>query len=255
MPEDAQQRLQANLQSRLRKLICKGLGYLDLSDVGTASQLEPALSCMKLLIERFKVRGQLEEACAAKQWLRLQSLFTAESTTEQPQQQHHHQHLQQQRQQQQQQAEAGSKSESSLIEQTFMTGGDKGSSKGGVYSPNVKFRSNPLVRNTGQDVILTCNTCGIGLRSSWVFEYLGKVSTLVPTNGHPTCGGKYVQTDATITLRLDITSNLDICPHGSVTNQCVKCGGSRICAHKRRISSCPPCLAERRKAKSDTKGK
>ncbi|CAE8624526.1 unnamed protein product [Polarella glacialis] len=63
MPEEAQERLQANLQSRLRKLIFKGLGYLDLSDAGTASQLEPALSFMKLLIEHFKVRVQLVDAC------------------------------------------------------------------------------------------------------------------------------------------------------------------------------------------------
>ncbi|CAE8616703.1 unnamed protein product [Polarella glacialis] len=78
MPEDAQERLQANLQGQLRKLICQGLGYLDLSDAGTVSQLEPALSFVKLLIERFKVRGQLEAARAARQWLRLQGLLTAE---------------------------------------------------------------------------------------------------------------------------------------------------------------------------------
>ncbi|CAE8705102.1 unnamed protein product [Polarella glacialis] len=82
MPEDAQERLQSNLQGKLRKLICKGLGHLDLSDVGTASQLEPALSFMKLLIERFKIRSQLEEAQAAKQWLRLQGILTSEVTTQ-----------------------------------------------------------------------------------------------------------------------------------------------------------------------------
>ncbi|CAE8594431.1 unnamed protein product [Polarella glacialis] len=234
MPEDAQERLQANLQSQLRKLICKGLSYLDLSDAGTASQLEPALSVMKLLIERFKIRGQLEEAQAAKQWLRLQGIFTADATT---------------------QAEANL--ESSPIEDScrsdvaLITKGkaklmreEQGTSKGGVYVPNVTIQSNPLVRNTGQDVILTCNKCGLELRSSWVFECRGKVSTVVPCKGHPTCGGKYVHADAKIRVKLDISSNLNICPHGNLTNKCVKCGGSQICAHKRRRDRCPDCLAD-----------
>ncbi|CAE8581459.1 unnamed protein product [Polarella glacialis] len=100
MPEDAQERLQADLQSKLRKLLCKGLGYLDLSDAGTASLLEPALSLMKLLIERFEARGKLQQARAAKQWLRLQGILIAEATTQQQEQQRQ----QQQQQQQQQQA-------------------------------------------------------------------------------------------------------------------------------------------------------
>ncbi|CAE8651257.1 unnamed protein product, partial [Polarella glacialis] len=141
MPEDAQERLQANLQSKLRKLICKGLGYLDLSDPWTASQLEPALFVMKLLIGRFKIRGQLEEAKAAKQWLRLQGLLTAKATT---------------------QAEANL--ESSKNEgHNYLIGEDRGSSKGGIYSPNTKLKSNSLVRNTGQDVVLTCSKCGLEL--------------------------------------------------------------------------------------------
>ncbi|CAE8728436.1 unnamed protein product [Polarella glacialis] len=159
MSEDAQERLQANLQSRLRKLIFQGLGYLDLSDAGTASQLEPALSFVKLLIERFKARGQLEEARAAKQWLLLQRLFTAEATTL---------------------AEANLEScrsdgvQSTKGKDSYLIGEDRGASKGGLYSPNVKIQSNLLVRNTGQDVILNCNKCGLELRSSWVFEYRGK---------------------------------------------------------------------------------
>ncbi|CAE8645594.1 unnamed protein product [Polarella glacialis] len=125
MPEDAQERLQANLQSKLLKLICKGLGYLDQSDAGTASQLEPALSFLKLLIERFKVRGQLEEARAAKQWLRLQGLLKDEATT---------------------QAEANlarcRSDGAQIIEgKNVPTGEDRGFSKGGVYSPNVKLKS------------------------------------------------------------------------------------------------------------------
>ncbi|CAE8679243.1 unnamed protein product [Polarella glacialis] len=131
MPEDAQERLQANLQSQLRKLICKGLAYLDLSDAGTAMQLEPALSVMKLLIERFKVRGQLEAAWAAKQWLRLQGLLAAEVTTL-----------------------AEGNSESCRSEgRNYLIGEDRACSKSGIYFPNVKLKSNPLVRNTGQDVI------------------------------------------------------------------------------------------------------
>ncbi|CAE8588767.1 unnamed protein product [Polarella glacialis] len=102
MPEDAQERLQADLQSKLRKLLCKGLGYLDLSDAGTASLLEPALSLMKLLIERFEARGKLQQARAAKQWLRLQGILIAEATTQQ----------QEQRQQQQQQQQAATNLES-----------------------------------------------------------------------------------------------------------------------------------------------
>ncbi|CAE8614654.1 unnamed protein product, partial [Polarella glacialis] len=206
MPKDAQERLQANLQGRLRKLICKGLGYLDLSDAGTVSQLEPALSVMKLLIERFKIQGQLELARAAKQWLRLQGILSAEATT---------------------QAEA--KLESCRSEgQNYLTGEDRGSSKGGVYSPNVKIKSNPLVRNTGQDIIVNCSKCGLELRSSWVFEHRGKVTTLVPANGHLTCGGKYVHTDAKISVGLDFVSNMNMCIHGGLAKQCVKCGGSQI---------------------------
>ncbi|CAE8689238.1 unnamed protein product [Polarella glacialis] len=232
MPDEAQERLQANLQGRLRKLICKALGYLDVSDAGTASQLEPALSVMKLLIERFKIRGQLEEARAAKQWLRLQGLLKDEATTQ-----------------------AEGKLESCRSEgEKYLSGEDRGSSKGGVYIPNVKIRSNPLVRNTGQDVILTCNKCGLELRSSWVFEHRGKVATLVPTQGHPTCGGKYLHIDAKIHVTLDIASCLNMCIHGSLARQCVKCGGSQVCVHKKRISRCPPCLTERR-ARSDAKRK
>ncbi|CAE8594090.1 unnamed protein product [Polarella glacialis] len=229
MPEDAQERLRANLQGRLRKLIFQGLGYLDLSDVGTASQLEPALSVMKLLIERFKVRGQLEEARAAKQWLRLHGLLTADAAT---------------------QAEANVESCRSEGN-NYVTGADRGSSNSGVYSPNVKLKSNPLVRNTEQHVILKCNKCGLELRSSWVFEHRGKVGTLVPANGHRACGGKYVHIDSKIQVTLDIGSNLDICPHGRQTKMCAKCGGRGTCAHMKQIHTCPPCLAERRKARSD----
>ncbi|CAE8594096.1 unnamed protein product [Polarella glacialis] len=194
MPEDAQERLQANLQGRLRKLICQGLGYLDVSDAGTASQLEPALSFMKLLIERFKVRGQLEEARAAKQWLRLQGLLTAEMTTEA------------------QTNLEDCRSDGAQIAEgkNVSVGVDRASSKSGVYSPTVNLKSNPLVRNTGQDVILNCSMCGLELRSSWVFEHRGKVGTLVPRNGHTTCGGKYVHRDAQIRVTLDIVSNLQM---------------------------------------------
>ncbi|CAE8594094.1 unnamed protein product [Polarella glacialis] len=224
MPEDAQERLQANLQGRLRKLICQGLAYLDLPDAGTASQLEPALSFMKLLIERFKVRGQLEEARAAKQWLRLQGFFTAEANLV-----------------------------SSLPEGSVKRGGRPQTTKGGVYMPNPMIQDNPLVRNTGTYVILTCIKCGLELRSSWVFEHRGKVATLVPGSGHYACRAKYVHADAKISIKLDNPSHLDICPHGSQTQLCVKCGGSQICAHKKHISRCPCCFAERRKARSDTK--
>ncbi|CAE8596349.1 unnamed protein product [Polarella glacialis] len=225
MPDDAQERLQANLQGRLRKLICKGLGYLDLSDAGTASQLELALAVMKLLIERFKVCGQLEAARAAKQWLRRQGFLTAEATT---------------------QAEAdleSCRSDGAQITEgkSFLTGEDRGSSKFGVYSPNVKVKSNPLVRNTGQNVILNCNKCGLELRSSWVFEHRGKVSTLVPLHGHATFGAKYVHSDAKISVKLDNPSNLTTCTHGGLERQCVKCGGSQICAHKKRITRCATC--------------
>ncbi|CAE8587388.1 unnamed protein product [Polarella glacialis] len=135
MPDDAQDRLQTNLQGRLRKLICKGLDYLDLSGAGTVSQLEPALSSMTLLIEQFRVRGQLEDARAAKQWLRLHRILTAESNLE------------------------GCRRDGAQIAEgkNIPTGEDRGSAKGGVYSPNVKLKRNPLVRNTGQDVILNCN--------------------------------------------------------------------------------------------------
>ncbi|CAE8645595.1 unnamed protein product [Polarella glacialis] len=227
MPEDALERLQAHFQGQLRKLICKGLAYLDLSDVGTASQLEPALSFMKLLIERFKVRGQLEEARAAKQWLRLQGILAADVRT---------------------QVEAnmeGCRSDGAQIAEgkNVPTGEDRASVKGGVYSPNVKIQSNPLVRNTGHAVILTCSKCGLELRSSWIFEHRGKVSSLVPTAGHSTCGGRYVHSDAKISVKLDAVSHLNMCPHGSLARQCVKCGGRRICAHKQRIDRCPHCLA------------
>ncbi|CAE8596350.1 unnamed protein product [Polarella glacialis] len=235
MPDDAQERLQANLQGRLRKLICQGLGYLDLSDAGTASQLEPALSFMNLLIQRFKVRGQLEEARAAKQWLRLQGLLTAEATA------------QAEVSLESSPIEDSCRSDAALItkgKKARLKGEDRASVKGGVYSPNAMIQSNPLVRNTGQAVILICNKCGLELRSSWVFELRGKVGTLVPNNGHRTCGGKYVHADAKISVKLDILSNLNICPHGSLTNQCVKCGGSQICAHKRRTDRCPHCLAD-----------
>ncbi|CAE8594088.1 unnamed protein product [Polarella glacialis] len=229
MPEDAQERLQANLQGRLRKLICRGLGYLDLSDAGTASQLEPALSVMKLLIERFNMRGQLEEARAAKQWLLLQGPFTAEITSK---------------------AEANlesspiedsCRSDAALI--TRLAGEERASSTGRVYVPNVTIQSNPLVRNTGQAVVLTCSKCGLELRSSWVFEHRGKVGTLVPNNGHKSCGGKYGHADAKIHITQNIAPCLNMCIHGRQTKLCVECGGSQICAHKKRIARCPHCLA------------
>ncbi|CAE8689240.1 unnamed protein product [Polarella glacialis] len=235
MPEDAQERLQANLQGRLRKLVCRGLAYLDLLDAGTAS-LDPALSFMKLLIERFKVRGPLGEARAAKQWLRLQGLLTAEATI---------------------QVEAIL--ESSLTEgsepfsRSHHSGGGLKTTKGGVFTPNPKIQDNPLVRNTGTYVILTCSKCGLELKSSWVFEHRGKVATLVPGSGHNACRAKYVHTDAKVSVKLDIESHLNMCSHGSLATQCVTCRGSGICAHNKQISRCPSCLAERRKARFDAK--
>ncbi|CAE8731955.1 unnamed protein product, partial [Polarella glacialis] len=206
MPEDAQERLQANLQGQLRKLICQGLTCLDLSDAGTVSQLEPALSFMKLLIERFKVRGQLEEALSAKQWMLLQGILADGATTL---------------------VEANL--ESSLTEGSVRRKGGLRTTKGGVYTPNPKIQVNPLVRNTGTHVILTCSKCGLELKSSWVFEHRGKVATLVPTDGHSACRAKYVHTDAKISVKRDIATNLNMCIHGGLATQCVKCGGSQTC--------------------------
>ncbi|CAE8598208.1 unnamed protein product, partial [Polarella glacialis] len=141
MPEDAQERLKIDLQSKLRKLICMGLGYLDLSDAGTASQLEPALSFIKMLIERFKARGQLEEARAAKQWLRLQGLLAADPITLVD-------------------ANLEGNLESSLIEASRKKVAVQTSTTGGVYIPNPKIQDNPLVRKTVHDVVVACNKCG-----------------------------------------------------------------------------------------------
>ncbi|CAE8586576.1 unnamed protein product [Polarella glacialis] len=137
MPDDAQERLQANLQGRLRKLICKGLGYLDLSDVGTASHLEPALSYMKLLIERFKVRGQLDEARAAKQWLRLQCILTAEATA------------QAEADLESLHPEGGSRRYflQNLVGKKTWTGTDKASTRNGVYTPSERIQCNPLTED------------------------------------------------------------------------------------------------------------
>ncbi|CAE8728431.1 unnamed protein product [Polarella glacialis] len=233
MLEDAQERLQANFQGRLRKLIYQGLGYLDLTDEGTAIQLEPALSFIKLLLERFEIRGQLEEARAAKQWLRLQGILTADATTEAG-------------------ANLGSLrpvgscvGEVARISESKKTlkGPDMASSKSGLYTPSTKIQGNPLVRNSGLHVILTCNRCGVELRSSWVFENREKVLALTPQNGHLPCGGKYVPVDAQIGFQRDSPSHLDICPHGVGRSHCVKCGGSSICVHKKQRSRCRHCVA------------
>ncbi|CAE8633816.1 unnamed protein product, partial [Polarella glacialis] len=73
LPDEARERLRAGLQGRLRKLLCQGLGDLDLSDEGTAALLQPALAFMRRL---FAHGGRpLVEAKAGKQWLRLQSLI------------------------------------------------------------------------------------------------------------------------------------------------------------------------------------
>ncbi|CAE8586577.1 unnamed protein product [Polarella glacialis] len=217
MPEDAQELLQANLQSKLRKLVCKGLGYVDLSDAGTASQLEPALSFMKLLIERFKARGQLEEARAAKQWLRLQGILTGEAKTE-----------------------TDANLENSLTEASRRKEGTLRTTKGGVYTPGQKIQDNALVRNTGRDVVLTCNKCGVELRSSWVFDYRGKLQTLVPTNGHTACRDKYISVTGIPLVRDTL---LDICPHNTRLSICVKCGGNSICIHKKQRFQCQLCKA------------
>ncbi|CAE8598211.1 unnamed protein product [Polarella glacialis] len=227
MPEDAQERLQANLQSKLRKLICKGLGYVDLSDVSTVLQLEPALSFMKLLIERFKVRGQLEEARIAKQWLRLQGLLAVDPTT---------------------QAEANSESyfESSVSMTSRRRVAVKTRTAGGQYIPNPKIQDNPLVRKTVHDVVVTCNKCGFELRSSWVFDYRGKLRALVPKNGHLPCGGRYVSVTGSL-LVWDTVQILDICPHNTRRAICVRCRGSLICTHKKQRSRCRLCLARKQK--------
>jgi hypothetical protein len=231
MREDAQERLQANLQGRLRKLICQGLGYLDLSDVCTASQLEPALSCIKLLIHRFKVRSPLEDAQAAKQWLRLQGLLTVEVASEN-----------------EANLESSSPEENGRgisIQTTerkmTMTQAEKASAKGGVYTPNVKVQNNQHVLNTGEEVILKCRKCGVELRSSWIIQLRGQAFTLVPHKGHTSCHGKYVATAATTKIKADNSTNLDYCPHGTESRLCPKCDGSGICVHKKRMYRCPIC--------------
>ncbi|CAE8624527.1 unnamed protein product [Polarella glacialis] len=224
MTEEAKERLQANLQSKLRKLICKGLSYLDLSDAGTAWQLKPALSFMKLLIERFKVRGQLDEARAAKQWLLLQGVLTAEATKEAEPNLENYSKI-----------PLTEASHGRVVIQTTTT-------VGGVYMPSRKIQDNPLVRKTVHDVLVTCNKCGVELRSSWVFDYRGKLRTVVPNNGHLPCGGRYVSVTGILLIR-DTPVILDVCHHNNRRSKCVKCGGSDICIHQKQQFHCPLCLA------------
>ncbi|CAE8601268.1 unnamed protein product [Polarella glacialis] len=239
MPEEAKERLQGNLQGRLRKLICNGLGYLDLSDSGTAALLEPGLSFMGRLIDKFAEAHarSLEEALAGKQWGRLQHLLSgSQECVSQLRDEHFPSEP----------FEDGQE-EVTLAKSMGIGRADVGlrgpTTKGGVYTPNLRIQSLALVRETSSSVVLTCNRCGDKLTSSWLFERRpGLFLTLTPQHGHNKCGGQYTSVDE-VPCKKDFITDIDICEHGCQRAKCYRCGGHQICKHQKQRHSCKLCKA------------
>eukprot|EP00438_Fugacium_kawagutii_P036477 Skav209704 [mRNA] locus=scaffold36:211359:212645:+ [translate_table: standard] len=127
--------------------------------------------------------------------------------------------------------------------------GDMASTTGGRYRPSRKVRNLPSVREDKLDVVtLKCSECYQTLTSSWFWQHPKKetVHVLAPSFGHSACTtrtGKrcpWLPIDGRPRV-LDNFQLLDFCVHKRQRPNCVACGGSGICEHKRRYRRCKYC--------------
>ncbi|CAE8587166.1 unnamed protein product [Polarella glacialis] len=255
LPDEARERLRAGLQGRLRKLLCQGLGDLDLSDEGTAALLQPALAFMRRL---FAHGGRpLVEAKAGKQWLRLQSLILCGAADDNNNNNNNNNNHYNNNDDEFSQAAPQVAATTHSVAEAYVKHGPLRTVKHGVYTPNPRIQALEHVRSTDADVFLTCSKCGYKVTSCWVFERRGTLRTLIPGHGHAACGGKYVA-HASISCIVDNKAILDICPHETQRHICVKCGGSQICMHRKRRHTCKLCKLDgqaKRRGASATKQK
>eukprot|EP00933_Yihiella_yeosuensis_P001000 TRINITY_DN10157_c0_g1_i2.p1 TRINITY_DN10157_c0_g1~~TRINITY_DN10157_c0_g1_i2.p1 ORF type:complete len:493 (-),score=96.69 TRINITY_DN10157_c0_g1_i2:145-1623(-) len=172
--EAAQQLLQGDLQIRLRKIVCKSLLLLDLTDEGTVSLLQPALSYLRNLIWNFEQTHQQTIAAtrSGKQWVSLKSLVGNDSED----------HIGK---------SLGEVADPALMSDLAAKAGaeDAKQRQGvkqlkkrtrqapypksetvGVYNPNLKIRALSHVKQNMVDVIVACSKCSAQLTSCWVFE-------------------------------------------------------------------------------------
>eukprot|EP00933_Yihiella_yeosuensis_P063646 TRINITY_DN66860_c0_g1_i1.p1 TRINITY_DN66860_c0_g1~~TRINITY_DN66860_c0_g1_i1.p1 ORF type:complete len:375 (-),score=64.63 TRINITY_DN66860_c0_g1_i1:360-1484(-) len=216
---------QAGLQHTLRKIVTQGLQYLDFcADEGTASLLEPALSYIRMLLQ--KSEGQHaafdpnEGYC--KQWRDLHALVRL----------------------QEQQRNDVQASPRSMKQEDGRSGNNPNrkhrSTRGGMYIPSPRIQALAIVRDSGEAVVLTCKNCGHKLTSSWVVEIKGQTRILTPGNGHVKCGGRYKVPDGK-RCQVDIPANIDFCSHGRQRHTCIPCGGSHVCPHSLQRNHCRIC--------------
>ena len=153
-----------NVQSRVRRLLIRGLSHLDLTHTTTCRALESALSYIRsLLPDSDYAPGRL----AAKQWNQLRALLSCNPPPGPGP------------------PEAGPRCTGG----TGMLAKDKGTTSGGVYCPSEKVRRLRSVSGKHQKVEMKCRHCQQIFTSRWRWTHpgTGQVHILVPNTGHRRC--------------------------------------------------------------------
>lgn len=197
-------RTSALIQKELRRIMVHCIflwrSRLQLED----EQLEPVLARVHYYIQRFEKRhGELLLARGGKQWAKLKSAI---GNTSMPLQQP---------------SEVGPTANPQCSSIFFTsakkpcgTGNGSSTTKGGIYTPNERIRSFPVVKQRSDCVVrLFCSTCQHSITSDWYLEHTsGKLCLLRPKSGHMVRGrkicGTYVPHDGTTETYVDHIANI-----------------------------------------------
>eukprot|EP00931_Biecheleriopsis_adriatica_P065109 TRINITY_DN39742_c0_g1_i1.p1 TRINITY_DN39742_c0_g1~~TRINITY_DN39742_c0_g1_i1.p1 ORF type:complete len:447 (-),score=49.23 TRINITY_DN39742_c0_g1_i1:146-1486(-) len=195
MEEDAIDRLQANMQSKLRVLVMKGFKKLD---SGMLVSFWEEFSHLKNLISRFEKRsGSVDNAQCSNEWNRLKNLLGGAMPG------------------------VDSATEASSVRNKVPQRSIK-STAGGEFTPSENIRTKPEVHR-GSPLLLTCTACGETLMSSWYFTFKGVTRLLKPNNGHYACNRAPYAAPAGVLCKADAPNTFP-CAHGKdAANQCEIC--------------------------------
>jgi len=214
---DAIARLQQQSQSRLRKLLCDCMSFLDLTDHSTAIMLQHGLTHIYNMICRFEERtgAHVDQACGGKRWQvikrALQSVLEGLTRTD---------------------GVVGTTAQVAVDDSASCATQRKSPmSQTQWYIPPPKVQSLRYVKQLQEIVLLKCDNCGLELFSKWFFTRGEENKVLRPSHGHTTgdknqgkaskCGN-YRAKDGRASIA-DALSGITYCEHDRQLKDCALC--------------------------------